>query len=439
MLFNDDIVLRMENVSKCYEIYSKPIDRLKQILLGKHSKYYKEFWALRDINFEVHRGECVGVIGKNGAGKSTLLQILVGTLTQTTGNIFVNGRIAALLELGSGFNPEFTGRDNVYMNASILGLTKDEIDITYQEIVDFADIGDFIEQPVKTYSSGMLVRLAFAVQIMVHPDILIVDEALAVGDALFQQKCIHRLKELIKNGTTIFFVSHDIGMVRALCTSAIYLKESTICAKGNAIDITNKYWKDLAITSKGKSHSKKSDSEYSLQIINNELSIKTVIKNRFRSDSKKMTHGGGGEIIFTGFDIYNQNGEIISTCKTNDQITLVISLHATQDIPQGAQLGMVCNDRRGIDIFSANMYAYDVFLPKIAKGENFTVEITFKFPLLPGDYAFSYSIREDYTNLYYYDIMHKVHILNVQPPDWMQKNSGAYLYLSDLHFSTSLT
>ena len=192
MLFNDDIVLRMENVSKCYEIYSKPIDRLKQILLGKHSKYYKEFWALRDINFEVHRGECVGVIGKNGAGKSTLLQILVGTLTQTTGNIFVNGRIAALLELGSGFNPEFTGRDNVYMNASILGLTKDEIDITYQEIVDFADIGDFIEQPVKTYSSGMLVRLAFAVQIMVHPDILIVDEALAVGDALSQQKCIHR-------------------------------------------------------------------------------------------------------------------------------------------------------------------------------------------------------------------------------------------------------
>ena len=170
---SDDIIIKMENISKRFLTYSKPIDRLKQMLFGRWGKnYFRRFWALRDINFEIHRGECVGVIGKNGAGKSTLLQILVGTLAPTTGTVYTKGRIAALLELGSGFNMDFSGHDNIYMNASILGLSRAEIDACYQQILDFADIGEFIDQPVKTYSSGMMVRLAFAVQIMVKPDIL---------------------------------------------------------------------------------------------------------------------------------------------------------------------------------------------------------------------------------------------------------------------------
>lgn len=226
---SDDIVLSVKNVSKCFEMYDKPRHRLQQMLLGPFGKkYYREFWALRDINFEVHRGECVGVIGRNGAGKSTLLQIVTGTLQPTFGEVSIQGRVAALLELGSGFNPEFTGRENVYMNAAILGLTKKETDDKFQEIVDFADIGEFIDQPVKTYSSGMMVRLAFAVNVAVNPDVLIVDEALAVGDSAFQRKCYARLERLVVNGTTLFIVTHNVEVVKRICSRVILL-ENHIC------------------------------------------------------------------------------------------------------------------------------------------------------------------------------------------------------------------
>ena len=222
---SDDIVLSVKNVSKRFEMYDKPRHRLQQMLLGPFGKkYYREFWALRDINFEVHRGECVGVIGRNGAGKSTLLQIITGTLQPTSGEVAVHGRIAALLELGSGFNPEFTGRENVYMNAAILGLTKKETDDKFQEIVDFADIGEFIDQPVKTYSSGMMVRLAFAVNVTANSEILIVDEALAVGDVAFQKKCFQRIRNLRKAGCVILFVTHDMGAITEFCDRALLLE-----------------------------------------------------------------------------------------------------------------------------------------------------------------------------------------------------------------------
>lgn len=243
---SDDIIVKMENISKRFEMYSKPADRLKQMLLGRFGhQYFKEFWALRDISFEVHRGECVGIVGKNGAGKSTLLQILVGTLMPTSGNVFAKGRVAALLELGSGFNPEFTGHDNVYMNASILGLTKDEIDSRYQAILDFADIGEFINQPVKTYSSGMMVRLAFAVLVMTDPDILVVDEALAVGDTIFQRKCYIRIQEMIQKGMTLLFVSHDTEMVKRICSRVLFLNDHRICYDGPSEEGIVKYLKVL--------------------------------------------------------------------------------------------------------------------------------------------------------------------------------------------------
>ena len=199
MSSDDDIVLSVKDVSKCFEMYEKPVHRLYQTLCAGKKKFYKEFWALRDISFDVHRGECVGIIGRNGAGKSTLLQIITGTLAPTGGSVSLKGRVAALLELGSGFNPEFTGRENVYLNGSILGLTHEEIDARYQDIIAFADIGDFISQPVKTYSSGMMVRLAFAVNAFVDPDVLIVDEALAVGDVAFQVKCYQKMRSIIAN------------------------------------------------------------------------------------------------------------------------------------------------------------------------------------------------------------------------------------------------
>ena len=243
---SDEIILKMENISKRFEMYERPFDRLKQMMFGRYGKqFFKEFWALRDINFEVRRGECMGVIGKNGAGKSTLLQILVGTLRPTTGTVYTKGRIAALLELGSGFNPEFTGHDNVYLNAAILGLSKEETDACYQEILDFAGIGDFINQPVKTYSSGMMVRLAFAVQIMVKPDILIVDEALSVGDAAFQRKCFAHLENMLARGMTLFLVTHDTETVKRFCPNVIFLKDGRMEFMGPSQEGVVRYFQYL--------------------------------------------------------------------------------------------------------------------------------------------------------------------------------------------------
>jgi lipopolysaccharide transport system ATP-binding protein len=226
-----NIAIRVDNLSKCYHIYDHPQDRLKQSIVPKlrslagrnPGSYYREFWALKDVSFEVGRGETVGIIGRNGSGKSTLLQLICGTVEPTTGTVETHGRVAALLELGAGFNPEFTGRENVYMSATVLGLTQDEIRGRFDGIAAFADIGDFIEQPVKHYSSGMYARLAFAVAINVEPSILVVDEALAVGDEPFQRKCFARIEEIRRNGGTILFVSHASSAIVALCDRAILL------------------------------------------------------------------------------------------------------------------------------------------------------------------------------------------------------------------------
>lgn len=228
---SDNLAIQVLNLSKCYHIYDRPQDRLRQSILPKFrtligrkpGQYYREFWALNNVSFDVARGETIGIIGRNGSGKSTLLQMICGTLEPTIGTVETRGRVAALLELGAGFNPEFTGRENVYMNATVLGLTQEEIQARFDEIAAFADIGDFIEQPVKHYSSGMYARLAFAVAINVEPSILVVDEALAVGDEPFQRKCFARIEEIKRNGGTILFVSHSSSAIVELCDRAILL------------------------------------------------------------------------------------------------------------------------------------------------------------------------------------------------------------------------
>ena len=245
---SSEMAISVKGLSKRYEIYPSPRDRLKQFILPRlqrllgleHKQYFKEFWALKEVSFEIKKGEAVGIIGRNGSGKSTLLQMICGTLNPTSGSIQTNGRIAALLELGSGFNPEFTGRENVYMNATVLGLTHEEIDARFNEIAAFADIGDFIEQPVKTYSSGMYVRLAFAVIAHVDADILVVDEALAVGDAVFTQKCMRFIRRFQEHGSLIF-VSHDTASVKNLCGSGIWLKNGKIEQAGTAKAVSEGY------------------------------------------------------------------------------------------------------------------------------------------------------------------------------------------------------
>lgn len=250
---SDDVAISVKNLSKCYQIYAKPRDRLKQFVLshlqqftGQAPKsYFSEFWALRDVSFDIKKGEVVGIIGRNGSGKSTLLQIICGTVHPTSGDIQTHGRIAALLELGSGFNPEFTGRENVYMNAAVLGLTTQEVDARFDAIAGFAEIGAFMEQPIKVYSSGMMVRLAFAVAVNVDPEILIVDEALSVGDELFQRKCFSRIEAIRANGATILFVSHSGAQIVELCDRAVLLDSGEQLASGAPKLIVGQYQKLL--------------------------------------------------------------------------------------------------------------------------------------------------------------------------------------------------
>ncbi len=236
-----ELAIRLDNLGKCYHIYDKPRDRLLQMLSRGRRQYYREFWALKDVSFAVGRGECVGIIGRNGSGKSTLLQLVCGILNPTVGEVSVQGRVAALLELGAGFNPEFSGRENVFLSAAVIGLSPAEAKARFEDIVEFSGIRDFIDQPVKTYSSGMYVRLAFAVATSVDPDILVIDEALSVGDGEFARKSFDRIMELKNKGTTILFCSHSLYQVEAFCDSAIWLEGGKPMVNGQAREVVSAY------------------------------------------------------------------------------------------------------------------------------------------------------------------------------------------------------
>ncbi len=242
---SDHVLMRVKGLGKCYELYDKPFHRLWQTLTRGKIRFYEEFWALRDISFDLRRGECIGIVGVNGSGKSTLLQLIAGTLAPTTGHISFDGRVTALLELGSGFNPEFTGRENVYMNGTVLGLSKRQIDEKFDDIAAFAGIGEFMDQPVKTYSSGMAVRLAFSVQSQIDTDLLIIDEALAVGDSLFQKRCYERINALKAAGVSMLFVSHEQETVRTLTDRAIFLNAGRLVAIGLPGDVVLQYRRHL--------------------------------------------------------------------------------------------------------------------------------------------------------------------------------------------------
>ena len=236
-----ETVIKVEHLSKAYKLFDKPSDRLKETLHPFGRRYSRDFYALNDVSFEVKKGECVGLLGKNGAGKSTLLKVLTGVLTPSAGSVSVKGKISALLELGGSFNPEMTGMQNIYLNGTLMGYTKEEMDSKVDDILAFADIGDFINQPVKMYSSGMFARLAFAVSINVEPEVLIIDEVLAVGDVRFQMKCMNKMKDLMGGGTTVLFVSHDINAVRRLCTRAIWFEQGKIVKEGNVDRVAASY------------------------------------------------------------------------------------------------------------------------------------------------------------------------------------------------------
>jgi len=361
---SSDIAIKVENLSKCYQIYDTPRDRLKQFvypkakgliapvgrLLGSRSplaarlaphNYYKEFWALKNVSFEVKKGETVGIIGRNGSGKSTLLQMICGTLTPTSGTVTTNGRVAALLELGSGFNPEFTGRENVYMNASILGLSQEEIDARFDEIVAFADIGDFIEQPVKSYSSGMYVRLAFAVIAHVDADILVVDEALAVGDAFFTQKCMRFLRKFMENGT-VLFVSHDTAAVINLCQRAVWLDKGQSKFQGTPKEAAELYLAAMYEAHQGECAkiTKKSGEPQSQDTVSQPRDMRQDFINhtQYRNDLELFSfdpdtaHFGKGGGIIESVQLTDASGCPLSWVVGGEEVQLHVRCRAHQEM-----------------------------------------------------------------------------------------------------------
>ena len=364
----DDVVLSVRNVSKCFEMYEKPVHRLYQTFFAGHKRFYKEFWALRDISFDVHRGECVGIIGRNGAGKSTLLQIITGTLAPTTGEVKLKGRVAALLELGSGFNPEFTGRENVYLNGSILGLTKEEIDARYDEILAFADIGEFIDQPVKTYSSGMMVRLAFAVNAFVDPEILIVDEALAVGDISFQTKCFRRIQELRDRNVTILFVSHDLGSIVKYCSRAFILDRGCQIAAGKPYDIVNEFKMMMA-----EKASSLADTESSRPNRNADA-------QDYLPQEPTTSEYGDRKAVIRGFRLLDAKGNLTKSLLEDAEYRLQIDLHAAERI-EAPIVAFTIRDTSNIELCGTNTSLAGLNIPPWEAGSDHQVEFSFR-PML---------------------------------------------------------
>lgn len=412
---SNDIAISVSNLSKCYQIYENPRDRLKQFVMprvrriaGKANKqYYREFWALKDVSFEIKRGETVGIIGRNGSGKSTLLQMICGTLTPTSGSIQTNGRIAALLELGSGFNPEFTGRENVYMNAAVLGLRADEVDARFSDIVAFADINDFIEQPVKTYSSGMMVRLAFSVIAHVDAAILVIDEALAVGDVFFQQKCMRYLRALQDKGGTIVFVSHDTSAVINLCSRAILLSHNANAVVGNTEEISQIYiedvyssripFKTLQPQLSGSEPENKSISQLKskkkIAFLKGALQPENLIQISLFQPGAESFGQGGAKII----DVWFQNnvGANIDSIRGGELVNFCIKIETLQNIYWPA-FGFMIKDRLGQYIIAEGTdLAFRQLSVEIKAGEIAQVKFSFLMPILiNGDYSINVAIAE---------------------------------------------
>ena len=403
-----------DGLSKRYLLWDDPRDRLKQPIRSRLSRwfrvpdkqYFHEFWALKDISFELQAGETLGIIGRNGCGKSTLLQILADTLSPTTGWCRTEGRVSALLELGSGFNPEFTGRDNVYMNAAILGLSKSEIDARYDDIVAFADIGEFIDQPVKMYSSGMYVRLAFAVAISVEPHVLVIDEALAVGDAFFVQKCM-RFMRRFKEENTLVFVSHDVDAVMGLCDRAMLLEQGELKAAGTAKEVCELYRREyygaqqqvdgvnsiLHLASAAGAPQDLDFVDQRLQFINT-----TQYRNDielFAFDPTAESFGSGGARIV---DVSMRDPETeapLSWVVGGERVVFDVTVEALRNIERPL-VGFLVRDRLGQSLFGDNTYLTHHAKPeRVAGGRRFRSRFAFRMPVLPaGDYVIAAAVAE---------------------------------------------
>ncbi len=383
-------VITVENVTKIYPIYKKNSDRVKEVLSVTHKTYNKPFYALNGISFEIEKGETVGIIGTNGSGKSTILKIITGVVSPTAGKVNVDGKVSALLELGAGFDLDYTGIENIYMNGSILGYTKEEMDQKIPEILAFADIGDFVYQQVKTYSSGMLVRLAFALAINVNPEVLIIDEALAVGDAFFQAKCFNKLEEIKERGTTILFVSHDIISVKKLCKRAIWIEKGNLREIGDAKEVCEHYL-SMQIEEQNKEKQK----------IVNDMVLDNLVTDIKKGDKKlfpkihideatAVTGKMDGKIA--SFYIRNEQDQDVTVLKTGEKYRFGMLVEFYKDL-ENVLFGFEMENVRGVKLFSINNFLSDEVLAKVYKGDCYEVSFEIELPkICTGEYLVSPSL-----------------------------------------------
>lgn len=418
-----EVAIQIEGLGKCYHIYDKPRDRLLQMLSGSRKRFYREFWALRDVSFTVLKGETVGIIGRNGSGKSTLLQMICGTLNPTLGGITVNGKVAALLELGAGFNPEFTGRENVYMAASLYGLTRKQVDERFDRIAAFADIGEHLNQPVKSYSSGMYVRLAFAVIAHVDADILVIDEALAVGDAVFTQKCMRFIRNFKENGT-LLFVSHDMNSVLNLCQQAIWLHQGQLQQIGAAKSVAEAYLQytmqemcgDEALLQSIGPRGETVQSVGAETAHDEAQAVHDYSSQLQFSDNLSEANGwksGAGEILSVRLDRLStgsaevfQGGEVV-------RLTIRAVVHQDMDRPI---LGFSVKDRLGQELFGENTLPFTDLNPlPVTAGQIIESQYIFRLPMLPnGQYVMMASLADgDLINHVQHHWLHDAMVINV--------------------------
>jgi lipopolysaccharide transport system ATP-binding protein len=413
----DQTVISLKDVSKAYKIYTHPRNRLLEALFRGHRKYHRDFWALRNVTVRVKKGSTVGIIGMNGSGKSTLLQVVAGIVEATSGDIDIDGRIASLLELGAGFNPEFTGRENILMNGAIMGYSREEMLERLPSIEAFAEIGDFIDQPVKTYSSGMLVRIGFAAAIHVDPDIFIVDEALAVGDAFFQHRCIRRIKHFQDQGKTVLFVSHDLGAVKSICSEALFLHAGEVKAFGDPSEVANHYHAHIAGMEGRLAESAPSTPTFRIDNRPVVFRAGSVLERR-----PELLRQGTGKARVQNVELLDSQHRPLAAVNFNQEVILRVHVEFFENVPS-CVVGYVVRDKNGIDITGTNTQEEHVPIPPRNAGETFVVDFKQQLPLRPGSYSITTALASKRDPATYLDWLDNSLVFEVLPPP-----SGKMIY-----------
>ena len=380
------VAIQVKGLEKAYKLYDKPSDRLKEALGFGRKKRYKEHYALKGVDMTIYQGETVGIIGTNGSGKSTILKIITGVLNPTGGSVHVNGRISALLELGAGFNMEYNGIENIYLNGTMIGFSKKEIDAKMDDILNFADIGDYVHQPVKTYSSGMFVRLAFAVAINIEPEILIVDEALSVGDVFFQAKCYHKFEEFKEMGKTIVFVSHDLSSISKYCDRVVLLNQGVKLGEGSPKEMIDAYKQVLVgqYVPAADDHSLLSDKEITAAAAAAAGTVKGEV-------NPELLEYGTKDAMITGYKITDDMGRETSALLKGKECTITMQVHFEHDI-EAPIFAFTIKNIKGVEITGTNTMVEKAFLSPVRAGSDMEITFTQKIDLQGGEYLLSFGV-----------------------------------------------